>query len=322
MDQESFVARRRPEWEELQTLLRRLNGAGPGTLNAGQLQRLGTLYRHATADLAYARAHFPGSATAGYLNALVAGAHARIYARPAGGARAAWRFLAVTVPRTVRQAGRPLLLAFALFWLGAVLGFWAMRYDPGAARALVPAQIRQATAEVKRGEIEPIGQRPVVGTQILLNNVLVGVKSFGLGVTFGAGTAYSLLLNGVMVGALWSLFEAKGLWLYFWSLIVPHGALELTAIWLCGAAGFLLGGALIDPGPLRRRDALVQRGKAAVVIVVGSLPFWLCAALIEGLLTPAALSPWTKLAVGAVTGSLGWAYLLLAGREARANRAP
>lgn len=318
MNQEQYINEKRPVWEELEGILARIDRGGLRALTPGELRRLGELYRRTASHLAYAKVHFPGSRTSYYLNQLVARAHSRVYLTAPAGARDILAFFKDIVPQVFRRASVPIGLAAVVFLLGSIAGFVAIALDPNLAEALVPENIRNFTAQAREGEIFPEPLRPLISSLILVNNVKVGVLAFGLGVTLGLGTAYVLFYNGLLLGALAAHFHAKGLAVPFWSLILPHGVLELLAIFVTGGAGFLLGWALVDPGHYSRRDALILRGRQAIILVVGSVPFFLVAAVIEGFITPLGISPWAKLGFAALTGLAALVYLGR-GRKSRAS---
>jgi uncharacterized membrane protein SpoIIM required for sporulation len=68
--------------------------------------------------------------------------------------------------------------------------------------------------------------------------------------------------------------------------VFPHGALELPAIFLSGAAGLLIARGILFPGNLRRADALKQYGLQAVQLVYGIVPLLVIAGAIEGFFSP------------------------------------
>lgn len=317
MNQDQFVARRQAAWRELADILSVAQQRGPRRLSLHQVERLGLLYRRAASDLAYARTYFPGGQVAGYLNQLVTRAHNVIYAEEPQRLRSLWRLFARTVPATVRGAWRPLLLSAGLMTLGGLVGFFAILFDPNLAEALVPAEMRVHEPGVQEGDIIPVEFRSFFGSYILVNNVWVALQALGYGITLGIGTAVVLFYNGVIIGALAAHYFRAGLSFSFWALILPHGVLELMAIFLAGAAGFCLGWPLVAPGRLSRRAAFTAGARRAAILLLGSLPFFLVAAAIEGFITPeGGLSEWGKYGVAAVTGALGLAYWLLAGRSA------
>lgn len=317
MNQDQFVAQRQEQWQELSRILAQLQKGGARRLPLEQVQRLGWLYRQAASDLAYAGTYFPGSSLGAYLNQLVGQAHSQIYAEEPQRWRALAGFLGRDLPRLIRAHWRPLLLAVTAMVAGGLVGSFAVLADPNLADAFVPAAVRQAVPRAT-GQDFPLATRSLVSTLILVNNVLVGVTAFAFGITLGVGTGVSLFYNGVVIGALAARYHQAGLSYQFWSLIVPHGVLELMAIFLCGAAGFTLGWSIIAPGDLPRSTAVSQGARRAVQLVGGAIVFFVVAALIEGWVTPAqSLSAAVKYGIGAVTGSLALAWWLLAGRRGK-----
>lgn len=186
----------------------------------------------------------------------------------------------------------------------------------------MPDAMRYHEARERTGEIFPVELRSLIGTAILINNVRVGLLAFGLGVTAGIGTALVLFHNGLVVGALAAHYFRAGLSYPFWVLILPHGALELMAIFLSGAAGFCLGWPLVAPGDRTRLQAFAAGARRAVVLMMGALPFFVIAAVIEGFVTPmTSLSEAGKYGVAGITLLLGLGYWLLPGRPGRKAKA-
>lgn len=296
-------------------MLARAARTGLAALPPDDLETAARLYRRAVADLAHAQAYFPGSQVEGYLSRLVVRGHAELYAESPGAIRSVLRFYAREFPRLVRRTLRAVALAAVILVLGGVAGSWAVQANPGLARALVPDWVRVLRPEASEGEILGLAARPVISALILVNNVRVAVLALGLGLSAGLGTAYVLFWNGVLLGALTARFHAAGLGGPFWALILPHGWLELTAVVLAGGAGFVLGWAVVDPGPYTRREALGMRGREALSILLGTLPMWLIAAGIEGFVTPLAIPAAWKHAAGVGAGLAAWLYLALAGRR-------
>ncbi|HLN62224.1 MAG TPA: stage II sporulation protein M [Symbiobacteriaceae bacterium] len=322
MNQDQFVARRQQQWQELSRILADMQGRGVRRLPLDVVQQVGRLYRQTASDLAYARTYFPGSPTAGYLNQLVAQAHSLIYAEEPQRIRTLLQFFWLEVPRTVRRHWRAVVLAMALMVLGGVVGCLATLYDRNTAEALVPEAVLNRVVTPEQRYQADVPDRPVEGTIILLNNVRVGGMAFGLGVTLGIGTAVSLFYNGLVVGAV----VAHSIWtgdVYsLWAHLMAHGSLELMAIFLCGAAGLILGWSIVAPGDLPRGTAVSQAARQAITLVMGSVPFFVIAATIEGFVTPAlGLSVEGKYAVAIITGIAGLAYWVLPGRP-RATAAP
>jgi uncharacterized membrane protein SpoIIM required for sporulation len=93
--------------------------------------------------------------------------------------------------------------------------------------------------------------------------------------------------------------------------IGAHGPVELSAIVIAGAAGLIIGQALIDPDELPRAEALRRRSLDGVRLLVGCAPFIVLIGLVEGFVSPGDLFPGTvKVALGLLLGAAFWAYAL------------
>jgi uncharacterized membrane protein SpoIIM required for sporulation len=144
------------------------------------------------------------------------------------------------------------------------------------------------------------------------------------------GTVLVLVFNGLFFGAVLGLFANHGLAGWLLSFVAGHGALELTAIFIAGGAGLLLGRAIIAPGDLSRRDALVVTGRTAVLMVGAAAFLLLIAGTIEGFLSASAAPQVYKDAVAVLSGVLltlyfwgGWTHVNQSTAEAaRLNRRP
>jgi len=316
---DAFLSQRSPGWRRLTELLDRVSDVGPPKLTVAQVEELGRLYRRAASDLAYARAHFDDPETVSYLNQLVARGHSVLYVPQRAQWRKFLRFWTADFPRQVRHTlAFTLVAAFVLFGSVAVGAIAAMR-SPEIAQVLVPPEFADVMHKPPPAPAPSSrftsGEAAFLGSFILTNNIKVGFIAFALGVAFAAGTILVLLQNGLLLGALsGAMGHGKGA-LTYWSLIVPHGGIELLAVCLCAGAGLLLGWSLISPGDHSRREALIAAGRRAVPLVLGTLPLFGTAALIEAFVTPATISPWVKLAIGILAVAGAVLYLAGAGRH-------
>ena len=92
--------------------------------------------------------------------------------------------------------------------------------------------------------------------------------------------------------------------------VMAHGFIELSVIFLAGGCGLYVGEAIVRPGLLSRKDALVLRARVAVSLILGCVPLLIIAGIIEGFISPSGL-PWiVKTAVGVGTGVLLHFYWL------------
>ena len=153
------------------------------------------------------------------------------------------------------------------------------------------------------------------------NNTGIGFQTFAGGLIFGAGTIFFLLYNGLVIGATAGHLTGLGYIDTFWGFVAGHSAPELTAIMLSGAAGLMLGWALIAPGNKSRLRALQDAGKTAVTIIYGAALLFFLAAFIEAFWSSMTwIAPSIKYVVGISLWIMLWAYFLMAGKPHSAGR--
>ncbi len=134
--------------------------------------------------------------------------------------------------------------------------------------------------------------------------------AFALGVTLCIGTLVVLVQNALLLGVLAGAFQAVGNGGRFWALVLPHGILELTAICIAAGAGLRMGWALIDPGDRPRSVALREETSEAVVVVVGVIPAFVVAAIVEGFVTGSGVPDAIEIGLGIVL-AVGYVALLI-----------
>lgn len=315
---DDWIQSRRADWQRLTALLDQAQAGKLRALSEAELAEVGDLYRVVTSDLAVARRDYARHQVVAYLNQLTGRAHGLIYRGEPLELRRIWRFFARTFPRLYRETGRYTLVATLLFLTPALIAFFITWYQPDAAYTLLPAGTQDIIPLVEEGEMWtdiPSGERSVASSFIMRNNIQVVFLAFAGGVLAGLLTIYVMLLNGLLIGTIAGLCQAYSLSVPLWSFVLPHGVIELSVIFLAGGSGLMMGHALVSPGLLRRRDALVAAARKAVRLVFGCVPLLVVAGTIEGFVSPSALPAWAKFAVGALTGLLLYGYLVLAGRR-------
>lgn len=319
-DIDQFRRTREPDWLALAGLLERARGSRP-RLSPDEVATLGRLYRAATSDLALAQRDFPGHAVTAYLNQLVGRAHAVLYRGDPLARRRLWRFIAAGFPQAYRQAWPFILAAALLLLLPALLSGLAIAFFPATAGWILPPGAQEVIQGLERGELWtdiPVRERPYASSFIMQNNIRVSFLAFSGGVLAGLPTLWVMFYNGLVVGGLTGLTARYGLGFELWTFAIGHGVIELSVITIAGGSGLMLGWAVIQPGLLSRRDALVLAARRAVRLIVGCVPLLVAAGLIEGFISPAENIPVpAKWAIGLGSGALLYAYLLRAGRPKR-----
>lgn len=322
MNHDRFVREREAGWRELESLLAGLDRKGWRAQTPAQLDRLSTLYVMASADLAIAALRFPHGRTHQYLNSLVARAHARLYSASTTTWQQVWQFFSRGLPATFWRNRRFVALAFAIFLAGACWGYALMMWQPAYGLSLLPEPLQDVMQNEWTGPPPADGSGAggsfLFSSVIMLNNIRVSVLALGLGLTFGLGTAYVLLMNGALLGALAAAMPPD--WrVHLWSLLLPHGVPELLAIFIAGGAGFQLGWSMLRPGDERRLESVSRHGREAMRLFALVVPMLIGAGLIEGLLTPAPLPYAVKFGFAAAAAVL--LALYLRPRRERPNKA-
>lgn len=305
---ERFTAPRRARWGRLQQLLQQARRPGI-RLGVPQLEELSLLYRQTANDLATAQREFPGDPITAYLAGLVGQAHGHIYVEPPVSlARLRW-FFAHDLPWEYRAAWPFLATAAALLfgpWLAVMAAVLA---DRQLAELVVPPSL---LAGIQQGEtwfdIDE-SRRTATAAFIMTNNVQVAVLAFAGGMFAGVGTVLLLAYNGLSLGGVSGALVAYGLGDRLAGFVGPHGFLELVAIVVCGGCGLMLGHAMLWPGFLPRGDALRHVARRAAYLLLGTLPFFVVAGLIEGYVSPLDVAWPLKVAFGAVVFAVYLAYV-------------
>jgi uncharacterized membrane protein SpoIIM required for sporulation len=105
--------------------------------------------------------------------------------------------------------------------------------------------------------------------------------------------------------------------LTFWQFVLGHGAFELTAIVISGAAGLVIGYSILRPGPYRCLDSLRLKAPTALRLIMGAALMLVCAAFIEAFWSPVVLPPSIKFSVAGVNWTLVALYFIFMGRNSR-----
>jgi uncharacterized membrane protein SpoIIM required for sporulation len=328
LDLNKFIADNHEDWQNFEKMLGTAETAGLDRFSHKQLRELGILYRKVCADLVHVRSATSNAELTEYLNSLVSRGYAGIYSARRFRLHALTEFFVRTFPRELRRRARYFALSAALLLGGIVFGFLAVSYDENSRYYLMPREHMHADpaqraekaleAEDQGGRIKSAGQSAAFSSFLFTHNIRVALLAFAAGIAFGLGTALVLGTNGVVLGAVAADYHQRGAALFFYSWVLPHGIMELTSIVIAGAAGLLLGRAVLWPGEYTTLDSLRIRGRSALILVLGTIPLFVVAGIIEGSLSqinPPAIPYWFKLLVAATTGAFLIMYLAAAGRE-------
>jgi uncharacterized membrane protein SpoIIM required for sporulation len=300
----TFIERRKTNWRRLEELLNRARGVrGVRRLGRDEVRELGRAYRRAASDLAIARVESRDQRLINYLNNLVIRTHSLIYRAQSRGASTIFRFYRSEFPAVFRRTSRYTLAIFLIFVALAIFSFGATwRDDEFVDFAYVG---RQLLVEIRANRMwtdDLNKQAPFGAAYIMTNNIGVGLKTFALSIIPIVGTVEVLRPSAMQFGAINALVVKYKMHRALWSFVAAHGVLELTAIFIAGGAGLMIGLAIVAPGERTRRDALLESGGLAIKLLAGCIPMLIIAGLIEAFISPTPIHPGYKIAVSAVTG--------------------
>ena len=295
MNVKRWIARREPDWKQLDALLTQIEKRGLRSLQTDEIRKLASLYRSVSADLARARTHQVaiGNTLVHDLQQLTARGYSQVYQ---GSRRQEWRsvldFYRWGFPAAVQQTWGYIALSTGLFLLGGLIGWWFAWGDPSFVALVVPeSMIHMVRDDHKLWMGSILGTEPKAASQIMTNNLAVSFRAIAGGMTLGILTVLLLFFNGLMIGTIGTLVGQNNLAFPFWAFVFPHGALELPAIFLAGAAGLLIARGILFPGQFRRADALKFYGLQAAQLVYGIVPMLVIAGTIEGFFSPSPAVP-------------------------------
>lgn len=325
MKQYLFEEQYQPVWQQLESILQDLENKKKSRLDRDKLRQFSKYYRQACYhySIAKTRQYSPHLITR--LHDLVLRAHQHLYSSKHF---IAWRiiqFILVDFPVTLRNNLRFLWLSTALLYLpGLVIGLLCY-FNADFIYSILSEDEVFSFEVMYSPSADVLGRTRESATDIYMfgyyikHNIGIGFRTFAGGLLLGIGTVFSLLFNGVFLGAVSGYLSRLGYTETFWPFVAGHSAFELTAICICGAAGLRIAYPLFAPGRLRRMDALRLSAREAVVLVIGAAFMLVAAAFIEAFWSSnRAFDPVVKYTVAAFFWVLVIAYLSFTGR-AHAN---
>ncbi|MGQ0648586.1 MAG: stage II sporulation protein M [Gemmatimonadaceae bacterium] len=321
-----LVARKDARWREFEALAGRAARQGLNALGGAELPDFAARYREIASDLARMRSYGADATVRSRLERVVATGHNLLYRGDRRSLADLWHFIVRGAPSAVSEARAFVLVAFLAFAVPAAAGYATFRARPGLAEEALPSVLLERAEEglerkrEGRGYADArAGERPHIASAIITNNVGVAFVCFAGGIFLAIGSLLSLAFNGLLLGAVSGHYHNVGLLDYLWTFVAGHGVLELFAIWCAGAAGLLIGTAMVRPGAYSRKDALVIRGRLAIRLVGFATILLLIAGLIEGFVSTSTAGAPIKVSVSVASAVfLAWYLWIGRGAERRA----
>ncbi len=322
MNQSQFEQNHQEQWSRFQDLLGVLENKPDRAKKDVSIADLPVHYRQLCNHYSLAQARHYSPALVDRLHELVLRGHRQLYKKKTALIWNVLAFMGRDFPQTVRRHYRAFWLAFVLFYgPAAAIGIATYRnpaliYSIADERQVVQMEIMYDPDNRKIGraaERDSETDLAMFGYYIL-NNISIGFRTFAGGIIFGLGSIFFLVFNGVMIGGVAGHLSHPPFNSTFWPFVSGHGAFELTAIVISGAAGLLLGYSLIRPGRYKRADALRLQAPTALKLVMGAAALLLFAAFIEAFWSSSPLPPAIKYGMAACNWTLVTLYLVFAGR--------
>lgn len=303
MDIDAYVAAHADRWRRLEHLARqrRLTGAEADELVDG--------YQEVATHLSVVRSAAPDPALVAYLSSVLATARTRTTGTRTTSWRDAGTFLSATFPAALYRTRRWWLATMlANVAVAAVMIGWLVEH-PGVESALLsPAEADQLVNTGFEGYYSQYAASHFAA-QVWTNNTWVAALCIALGV-LGLPVLWLLvqnLLNVAVIGALMISHDRGSL---FFGLILPHGMLELTAVFVAAGVGLRLFWSWVEPGRRSRGQSLAHEGRSAAAVALGLVLVLFVSGVIEAFVTPSGLPTWARIGIGGLAelAFLGYVY--------------
>ena len=310
-----FVTAHRREWDRLDELTRHAR-----TLSGAEVDELVDLYQRTATHLSAVRTSAPDPVLVARLSGLVTRARGVVTAPGVPAYREIATFFLRHFPAAVYRARWWWVSAGAAFVLvAATLALWVAHNPDVQGSIATPQEVRQLVDQdfASYYSSHPAG---AFAFQVWTNNAWLTALAVASGALLGIPVPYLLWQNAANVGVIAGLMAAHGRLDLFFGLVLPHGLLELTAVFIGAGVGLRLGWTIIAPGERPRGAAMASEGRAAIGVAVGLVAVLLVSGIVEAFVTPSGLPTWARIGVGLAVWAGFLAYVIvLGGRAARAG---
>ncbi|QLL07200.1 stage II sporulation protein M [Mycobacterium vicinigordonae] len=310
MDVDAFLLTHRGTWDRLDQLIKRRR-----SLDGAEIDELVELYQRVSTHLSILRSASSDSTVTGRLSSLVARARAAVTGAHAPMSSTFVRFWTVSFPVVAYRAWRWWLAsAVGFFLIATVMGYWVAGSPEVQSVVGTPTEIN----ELINHDVESYySEHPAAAfaLQVWLNNSWVAAKCIAMSVVLGLPIPFILFENAANVGVIAGLMFPAGKGGLLLGLLLPHGLLELTAVFLAAGAGMRLGWSVIAPGDRPRGQVLAEEGRGVISVAVGLVGVLLVSGLIEALVTPSPLPTFARIGIGVLAEVTFLSYIVYFGRR-------
>lgn len=313
-----FRAAHEADWQRLDQLVTRMEKRSIDALSDDDILALPLLYRTTLSSLAVARDTSLDRSLITYLEQLCTRAYFQIYGVQTSVWRQLGHFFVRGWPEAVQGLWRETLVCVLLTLASAVVAFYLVKSDPSWFYGIIPESLANgrdpsASAESLHRTLyeRHDDMLTTFATYLFTHNSQVAIFAFALGFAFAVPTILLILYNGLMLGAFFAVFAAKGLAFNLGGWLAIHGTTELFAIAIAGAAGLRIGTAIAFPGRETRTESAVRAGRAAAVAMGGTVVMLAVAGLLEGIGRQTVVDDFSRYVIGTamLAGWLAYFYM-------------
>jgi uncharacterized membrane protein SpoIIM required for sporulation len=309
VDLDAYVLAHGREWARLDELTQK------SRLSGAEADEFVERYQQVATHLSVVRGRAPDAQLVAHLSSLLSRARIRSVGTRSGTWRGVRTFFTDRFPAALwrlrwwwlgTMAGNALVIAVMMIWL---------LDNPGVEQSLLsPEEIDQLVTSDFEGYYSEYAASHFAA-QVWINNAWVSALCIALGI-LGLPVIYLLFQNVANLAIIGSIMTRQGYAEQFWGLILPHGLLELTAVFVAGGVGLRLFWSWIEPGDLTRSQSLAREGRTAGTIALGLVVVLAISGVIEGFVTPSGLPTWARVGIGVLAEVVFFAYVVVVGRAA------
>jgi len=310
VDLDAYVLAHQHEWGRLDAL-----SAQRGKLSGAEGDELLDLYQRVATHLSEIRTRSPEPTLVAHLSSLLAKARLR----SVGTRTLSWSdvvtFVVSTFPAALYRTRRWWITTLVVNVVVAfVIGAWFVANPRFESALMSPQEVDQLI----NNDFASYYSEYAAGSfalKIWTNNAWVAALCIAFGV-LGLPVVYLLFTNILNVALIGGLMWAHGRASLFFGLILPHGMLELTAVFVAAGVGLKIFWGWVEPGPRTRIQAIGEEGRAAMSVALGLIGVLFVTGVIEAFVTPSPLPTWVRIGIGVVAEAAFFTYVFTLGRWA------
>jgi uncharacterized membrane protein SpoIIM required for sporulation len=309
VDLDAYVLAHAHEWQRLEQLVRR------NRLTGAESDELVERYQQVATHLSVVRTSAPDPSLVGHLSSLLAKARNKAI----GTRVSTWRgFLGFFTERFPAA-----LYRLRWWWLGclagnvvatAVMMLWLLDHPNVEQSLLSPAEVN-ALVDNDFEDYYSEYAASHFAAQVWINNAWVTGLCIALGI-LGFPVIKLMFDNIANLAIIGSIMHRHDHGQQFWGLILPHGLLELTAVFVAGGVGLRLFWSWIEPGELTRTQSIAREGRTAGTVALGLVAVLFVSGVIEAFVTPSGLPTWARVGIGTTAWLAFMTYVFVLGRQA------